>query len=79
MIDRAILILLPWIEVSPIQEWLPKSDKPEEIKNEFPYMSDEAIEEMVDTRKFMITVIKVSFTRVAVSVFIAMCVYVIFR
>jgi hypothetical protein len=79
MIDRLILVLLPWLDVRPLQEWLPKSTQPEEVKKEFPYMSDEAIQEMVDTRKFMITVNRVSFTRVAVSVFIAMCIYIIFR
>src|SRR5687768_2287551 len=79
MIDRVILVILPWVEVKPLQEWLPKNTDPDDIKKEFPYMSDEAIQEMVDTRKFMITVMKVSFTRVAVSVFIAMCIYLIFR
>lgn len=79
MIDRAILVFLPWIHVDSIQEWLPKSDDPDSIKKEFPYMSDEAIEEMIIARKVMMKIMRVSFVRVAVSVFIVMCVYVIFH
>lgn len=79
MIDRVILVFIPWVEVKPIRDWMPKNTEPGDIKKEFPYMSDEAIQEMVDTRKFMRIVTKISFTRVTISSFIAMCVYVIFR
>jgi hypothetical protein len=78
MVDRIICVFLPWRSVEALQNWLPKSDDPDQIKKEFTYMSDEAIEEMVYTRKFMVKIMKVSFVRVAISVFTAMCFYVIF-
>lgn len=79
MIDRAILVILPWIEVKSIQDWMPKTTDPDKIKQEFSFMSDEAIQEVSEHRQFMIDVVKISFTRVSISVFIAMCVYIIFR
>jgi hypothetical protein len=79
MIDRSILVFLPWLAVPPLQDWLPKNTDPDDIKKEFPYMSYEAIQEMVNARRLMITVNRVSFTRVTVFVFIGMCIYVIFR
>jgi hypothetical protein len=77
MIDRVILVLLPWVEVRPLQEWLPKSTDQTEGKKEFPSLTDEAIDELVTLRKFMNKMIRSSFVRVFITTFIAMCVYVI--
>jgi hypothetical protein len=77
MIDRVILVLLPWVEVRPLQEWLPKSTEQTEVKKEFPSLTDEAIDELVTLRKFMNKMIRSSFVRVFITTFIAMCVYVI--
>lgn len=77
MIDRIILVSLPWIEVKSIQDWMPKHTEFDIARKEFPTLSDEAIQEICDHRKYMKDVLKVSVIRVAVATFIAMCVYVI--
>ena len=78
MIDRVVLILLPWIEIKSIQDWMPKNTDLEQIQKEFPTMSEETIFTIKYTRLEAMRLTKVSFTRVAISVFIAMVVYVIF-
>lgn len=77
MIDRIILVSLPWIEVNSIQDWMPKHTDFDIVRKEFPTLSDEAIMEICDHRKYMKDVLRVSVVRVVVAAFIAMCVYLI--
>lgn len=77
MIDRVILVLMPWIEVPSLQYWLPKNTEQELIKREFPTLSVEAIEEISFSRNLSNKLLNVSFVRVAISAFVAMSIYVI--
>lgn len=79
MIDRAILILLPWIEIKSIIDWMPKNTSMEAIQKEFPTFSEETRFTIKYSREEMILINKSSFVRVAISVFLAMGLYVIFR
>ena len=78
IIDRVILVLLPWIEVKSIQDWMPKTTNIEEIQKQFQTMSEETIFTIKYTREQMMILNKISFTRVAVTVFVGMCAYLIF-
>lgn len=78
MIDRVILVLLPWIDVKSIQDWMPKTTDLEQIKKQFPTMSEETHFTIKYTREQMIQITKTSLVRVVMSVFISMCVYIIF-
>lgn len=78
MIDRVVLVLLPWIKVEPIQDWMPKSTDLEQIKKDFPTLSEETHFTIKYTREEMLQLTKISIVRTIVVVFISMCLYLIF-
>lgn len=77
VIDRILTSFLFWIEIQPIELWMPKTTKLNEVKAQFPKLTTEACEGIIETRLKSREYVKNSLFRLGLFASIGLIIFVL--